>query len=100
LSIEKDDHLFTVLQYVERNPLRASLIEQADARVGLVCAIWRTSSLVNGIDRGPVSGLSVGIEWVNQPLSAAELDQIGHSINRGTPTVQLVGVLVWRLSLV
>jgi len=25
------------------------------------------------------------IEWVNQPLSAAELDQIRHSVNRGTP---------------
>ena len=24
------------------------------------------------------------IEWVNQPLSAAELDQIRHSVNRGT----------------
>ena len=25
------------------------------------------------------------IEWVNQPLSAVELDQIRHSVNRGTP---------------
>ena len=35
--IQEDDHLLTVLRYVERNPLRAKIVEQAEA--------WRWSSL-------------------------------------------------------
>lgn len=58
----------------------------------------RTNGSLNGIDPGPVPRPERWIEWVNQPLSAAELDQIRHSVNRGMPTVQLVGFLVWRLS--
>lgn len=46
---------------------------------------WRTNSSLNGIDPGPVPRPERWIEWVNQPLSAAELDQIRHSVNRGTP---------------
>ncbi len=29
--IEQDDHSLTVLRYIERNPLRAGLLEQAEA---------------------------------------------------------------------
>src|SRR3990167_9835459 len=29
--IEEDDHLLTVLRYVERNPLRAKMVDEADA---------------------------------------------------------------------
>ena len=32
--IQEDDHLLTVLRYVERNPLRANLVEEADAPYG------------------------------------------------------------------
>ncbi len=35
--IQEDDHLWTVLRYVERNPLRANMVQEADA--------WRWSSL-------------------------------------------------------
>jgi putative transposase len=69
--IEQDDHLLTVLRYGERNPLRAGLVEQA--------------SSLNGIDPGPLPRPERWIEWVNQPLSAAELDQIRQSVNRGIP---------------
>jgi putative transposase len=83
--IEQDDHLLTVLRYVERNPLRAGLVEQAEN--------WRWSSLHHwqmkdqpcGMDPGPVLRPEPWIKRVNQPLSSAELEQVRHSANRGTP---------------
>jgi putative transposase len=83
--IEQDDHLLTVLRYVERNPLRAGLVEQAESWRWSSLHHWRTNSSLNEIDPGPVPRPERWIEWVNQPLSAAELDQIRHSVNRGTP---------------
>ena len=83
--IEQDDHLLTVLRYVERNPLRAGLVEQAENWRWSSLHHWRTNASLNGIDPGPVPRRGRWIEWVNQPLSAAELDQVRHSVNRGTP---------------
>jgi putative transposase len=37
--VESDEHLYTVLRYVERNPVRANLVERAQE--------WRWSSLVD-----------------------------------------------------
>ena len=67
--IQADDHLLTVLRYVERNPLRAKLVEAADA--------WRWSSLwhrVRGnqaglLDDGPVA---LPGRWRQHVQSAAE----------------------------
>ena len=83
--IEQDDHLLTVLRYVERNPLRAGLVEQAENWRLSSLHHWRTNGSPNGIDPGPVARPENWIEWVNQPLSAAELEQVRHSVNRGTP---------------
>ncbi len=46
--VESDEHLYTVLRYVEGNPVRANLVERAED--------WRWSSLgryAKGDDRGP-----------------------------------------------
>jgi putative transposase len=83
--IEQDDHLLTVLRYVERNPLRAGLVEQAENWRWSSLHHWRSNGPLNGIDSGPVPRPEPWIDWVNQPLSAGELDQIRHSVNRGTP---------------
>ena len=58
--IQEDDHLLTVLRYVERNPLRANLVKRADE--------WRWSSLwhrVHGaaagiLDEGPLLCRGIG----------------------------------------
>ena len=83
--IEQDDHLLTVLRYVERNSLRAGLVEQAEDRRWSSLQHWRMNGSLNGIDPGPVPRPENWIEWVNQPHSAAELAQVRHSVNRGTP---------------
>jgi len=83
--IEQDEHLLTVLRYVERNPLRAGLVEQAEDW------LWSSLSCSNG-NRGPslleplpVSRPADWVSWVNQPQTETELESLRHSVNRGTP---------------
>jgi putative transposase len=83
--IQEDEHLLTVLRYVERNPLRASLVRRAEN--------WRWSSLRSWADddrpaflhKGPVDR---GRDWtaeVNEPFTDAEIAALRRSVNRGTP---------------
>ena len=65
--IEEDEHLLTVLRYVERNPLRAKLVRRAEN--------WRWSSLTRRdewLHPGPVERGEGWIEWVNKPQTEAE----------------------------
>ncbi len=68
--IEQDEHLLTVLRYVERNPLRAGLVEQAEKWRWSSLRHWRTDDSLNRIDPGPVPRPEPWQEWINQPLSA------------------------------
>jgi putative transposase len=83
--IQEDDHLLTVLRYVERNPLRAELVPRAEA--------WPWSSL-HGRARGTPPALlapspvCLPDDWVggvNGPMTAAELDGLRRSVQRGRP---------------
>lgn len=83
--VETDDHFYVLVRYVERNALRANLVETADA--------WRWGSLwrrVHGV-RAPILSdwpLAEPRNWldlVNQPQTEAEVDAIRRSILRGCP---------------
>jgi putative transposase len=83
--IEDDDHLWTVLRYVERNPLRANMVKEAEA--------WRWSSLwhrVQGnkaglVDAGPLKLPRRWLQHVQTPQSEAELEALRRSVVRGSP---------------
>ena len=83
--IQEDDHLLTVLRYVERNPLRANLVQEA--------AAWRWSSLwhrVHGgdsrlVDDGPLPMPSDWLDHVQTPQSEGELEALRRSVVRGAP---------------
>ena len=83
--IEADEHLLTVLRYVERNALRAGLVPRAEE--------WPWSSLRwHGTGRGPefltegpVSRPAGWVEWVNEPQGASEEDALRRCIRRGMP---------------
>ena len=82
--IQQDDHLAIVLRYVERNPLRAGLIDRAER--------WRWSSLrarTSGTDpllsASPVALPEDWRAFVHQPLTDAELERVRKSISRGGP---------------
>ena len=80
--IQEDDHLRTVLRYVERNPLRANLAARAED--------WAWSSL--GRPAGPPA-LEVGpaprgegwVEAVNAAMTEAECRRVREAVRRGSP---------------
>jgi putative transposase len=85
--VQDDDHLLTVLRYVERNPARAGLVDRAEA--------WRWSSVKWRLAADPLAGSwlcpwptaapSNWLDWINQPLTAAEEQAIKRSARRGSP---------------
>jgi putative transposase len=85
--VQSDDHLLSLLRYVERNPLSAGLVERAQ--------LWRWGSLWsrgNGeeamktlLSPWPVDRPSNWVARVNTPLTAKELDRVRLSIERGRP---------------
>jgi putative transposase len=85
--IQEDGHLLDVLRYVERNPLRANLVERAEQ--------WQWSSLWRR-ERGSEKERSVLSEWpvprpgdwveqVNRAETPAELEALRRSVRRGSP---------------
>lgn len=85
--IQKDEHLLRVLRYVERNPLRAKLVERAED--------WRHGSLHvrrNGpmelkrlLSDWPVSRPRDWVGLVNRPQTPEEETAISNAIHRGCP---------------
>jgi putative transposase len=82
--IQQDDHLLTVMRYVERNPVRAGLVERAQD--------WPWSSLRVRMGRADAllspSPVSLPDNWcdlVNQPLTVAELAAVRTSLQRQRP---------------
>lgn len=85
--IATDDYFYQVVRYVERNALRANLVESAD--------LWRWSSLWRrehgaSADRQllgawPLSRSRRWCEFVNAPQTEAELKAIRHAVNKGQP---------------
>jgi len=81
--IQDDDHLVTVLRYVERNPLRAELVPRAED--------WRWSSLPRWLHGDPALWRGVEVrdenwrERVNEPLSVGDLQRLRLSVEKGRP---------------
>jgi len=85
--IEEDDHLLTVLRYVERNPVRAELCACAeDWEYG---SAWRN---VHGDQASrtllapwPIPRLRQWRSFVNKAQTEAEVESVRRSLLRGTP---------------
>jgi putative transposase len=86
--IQTDAHASTVLRYIDRNPLRAGLVKQADN--------WRWGSLHHytsatplpwllPLDEWPVERRSGWVSWVNSPQTAREEQAIRDAMARGRP---------------
>ena len=83
--IQQDRHLLTVIRYVERNPVRARLVERAED--------WPWSSLQWGASPARPPFLTTwpierprNWQWrVNQPETEMELAAMRHSVDRGAP---------------
>ena len=85
--IEGDDHLLTVMRYVERNPVRAKTIPIRKAQR------WPWSSIGNPpadaarpvLTPSPVARGKDWLQWVNEPQTESELKALRESIARGRP---------------
>jgi len=85
--VQENEHFFTVCRYVERNALRAELVEGAED--------WRWGSLWRWLQKAepdpallspwPLARLPRWVERVNVPLTGGELAAIRTSAQRGSP---------------
>ncbi|MBC8873234.1 MAG: transposase [Planctomycetes bacterium] len=85
--VQSDEHFITVARYVERNALRAKLVERAqDWRWS---SIWRRcqrdKSLSSILSDWPVVRPSDWTRRVNRALTSNELEAVRRSVRRGRP---------------
>ncbi len=89
--IETDEHFYAVVRYVERNALRAGLVQRAED--------WMWGSLQQRVRQArsallaewPLPEPSDWIEYVNSPQTEAELEAIRGCLHRGGP----YGTVAW-----
>src|SRR6478735_1389213 len=83
--IQQDHHLLTVMRYVERNALRAQLVERAeDWNWGSLA--WRSArNAPVAICESPVPLPSYWRHLVNEPQTSVELEEIRTCVNRQRP---------------
>jgi putative transposase len=93
--VQEDDHLRVLLRYIERNPLRAGLVERAED--------WPWSSLHQRpsaasasirLDPGPAPRGADWVEAVNAPMFDSDVALVRESIRRDRP----LGDLTWTLA--
>ena len=83
--IEEDEHLWTVLRYVERNALRANLVGRAEDWLWSSAAAFAGGKRAAMLHPGPIPRNKDWLDWVNQPQSEAELAALRKCIERGMP---------------
>lgn len=83
--IQQDDHLLTVIRYVERNPLRAKLVKKVES--------WEYSSLhrrLHNIKSVPLAPWPIAtpkdyLSFIQKPHTSAELEEARYAVNKGKP---------------
>jgi len=88
---EQDEHLLTVRRYRERPPLRAGLVERAEAWPWSSLHGWCPGHRVPYLHPGPVLRPPNGVAFVNEALTAGELERGRQSVPRGVP----LGSVTW-----
>jgi putative transposase len=85
--IQQDEHLLTVLRYVERNPLRAKLVEKAQEWRWGSCSVRlnRSHELYALLAKWPVRRRARWLAWVNQPQTPREEAELKEHIARNRP---------------
>lgn len=83
--IQQDEHLLAVIRYVERNPLRANLVDRAEDWPWSSLAERLAPPLLPLLHSPPVAFSDRWASHVNEPQTQAELERIGRSVERGCP---------------
>ena len=94
--VQDDRHFLLAARYVERNALRANLVERAEQWQW--CSLWRRergSPQERGIlAEWPLQRPADWLTWVNEPQSQKELQALRESLKRGRP----FGEPAWQAS--
>jgi putative transposase len=85
--VENDEYLITLIKYVERNPVRATLVSECqDWRWG---SAWRrcfgTQEEQDLLCPSPTPMPTQYIKWINTPDNEHHIGQIRNAIKRGVP---------------
>jgi len=83
--IQRNEHLCTVLRYIERNPVRANLVTRAEEWQWSSARLWLPGATSNLVHKSPVPRGDNWLQRVNQPQTEAEVVALRHSVDRGTP---------------
>jgi len=83
--VQGDRHYLTVLRYVEANPLRAGLVNEAGEWPWSSYAVRRGRESPVPLDSGPVELPSNWGSLVHRDVSQADRDRIANSLRRGAP---------------
>src|SRR5205807_8047464 len=86
-AVAEDEHLLTVLRYVERNPLRAGLVRRAEdwPWSSLACRLAGGEAALRRLHPWPVAMPPDWPRSVNEAQTEAELDALRRSVARGRP---------------
>jgi putative transposase len=84
--IQEDEHLLTVLRYIERNPLRAGLVERAEAWPwSSLCWLALPAQAPVGLEPGTVLRGRDWVEGVNPAMTEAEVERVRLCMCRDRP---------------
>ncbi len=75
--VQADLYLYTLMRYVEANPVRALLVEKS--------INWKYSSVINRIDTPPIEFPASWQKDLDEPINASELKKIRKSIEKQKP---------------
>ncbi len=85
--VQSDAYYLVLCRYVERNALRANLVERAED--WRWCSLWRrcygTTVQRKLLSEGPLSRPHDWVQRVNQPETSGELEAIRNCVVRGVP---------------
>ncbi len=85
--VETEEYFYQVVRYVERNPLRANLVDEAGKWPW--SSLWirqqGTAEQRAWLSEWPVPCPRDWHSYVNRPETEAELKALRHSVQRGTP---------------
>src|SRR5262245_27332953 len=83
--IQEDEHLLTVLRYVERNPLRAGMVDKVDGWPWSSLAVRELKDRPAWYSDGPVPRGRNWLAHVEHPQTDMELLALRRCVNRGCP---------------
>jgi putative transposase len=83
--IQEDEHYLAVLRYVERNPVRANLVRNAQSWTWSSLRQRELSASQSVLSAGPLTLPSNWPSLVNEPQTETELAALRASVQRGTP---------------